>query len=109
MIRRLLFGAGIGVIAKTIADRVGARQHVTEASDTEILRDESDLDTEQSVGEPSDATGHVPTDLLGDEHPDGSERADDHFRPDPGGSVDPEDRESMRPVTLPAPHDLPGR
>lgn len=53
--------------------------------------------------------GHVPTDLHGAQHPDGTTRADEHFRPDPTAPVSAEDRESLRPVTAPAPHDPPGR
>jgi hypothetical protein len=44
--------------------------------------------------------GHVTTDLSGDTHPDGSQRADDHFRPDLHASVPPEDIEGLRPVTV---------
>lgn len=44
--------------------------------------------------------GHRPDDLEGDQHPDGSTRANEHFRPDIHGTVDPEDRESLRPVTM---------
>lgn len=54
----------------------------------------------------SDATtgpGHRPTDLSGASHPDGSARADDHFRPDPHASVAAEDKESLRPATIAAP------
>ncbi|NIJ18127.1 hypothetical protein [Sphingobium vermicomposti] len=53
--------------------------------------------------------GHRPTDLMGNRHPDGSRRADEHYRPDPTGPVAAEDREGLRPVTMPAPHDPPGR
>lgn len=56
-----------------------------------------------------DDPGHTPADLLTDAHPDGSQRAEDHYRPDPTAPVSAEDRESLRPVTMPAPHDPPGR
>lgn len=52
-----------------------------------------------------DGPGHRPTDLSGDVHPDGSSRADDHFRPDVHARVAEDERESLRPVTVPAPHD----
>ncbi len=54
----------------------------------------------RGAGASTGGPGHVPTDLAGDDHPDGSARADDHFRPDPHASVAPEDRESLRPVTM---------
>ena len=47
-------------------------------------------------------SGHVPLDLYTDAHPDGSTRAEEHYRPDPHAEVEPEDRESFRPVTVPA-------
>lgn len=53
----------------------------------------------------TEASGHAPTDLSGARHPDGSARADDHYRPDIHASVAEEDRESLRPATMPAPHD----
>ncbi|MEK7343910.1 MAG: hypothetical protein AABZ73_08820 [Pseudomonadota bacterium] len=56
-----------------------------------------------------DDPGHTPADLLTDAHPDGAQRAEDHYRPDPTAPVSAEDRESLRPVTMPAPHDPPGR
>ena len=64
-------------------------------------------DALSAAREPS--TGHVPNDLLSDAHPDGNARVDDHFRPNPTAPVPPEDRESLRPVTAPAPRDPPGR
>ncbi len=45
--------------------------------------------------------GHAPIDLSGDAHPDGSARADDHFRPDVHAPVAEEDRESLTPATMP--------
>ncbi|MEP9361234.1 hypothetical protein [Sphingomonas sp. KR3-1] len=44
------------------------------------------------------AEGTVPTDLLGDSHPDGSERAPDAFRPDPTAAVPAAEREQFRPA-----------
>jgi hypothetical protein len=41
---------------------------------------------------------HVPTDLTGDSHPDGSERAPVDFRPDPTAPVPPEARDAFRPA-----------
>lgn len=55
-----------------------------------------------------DDPGHTPADLLTSAHPDGTQRTDDHYRPDPTAQVAPEDREGLRPVTMPAPHDAPG-
>ena len=45
---------------------------------------------------PVDGTG--PTDLMGDEHPDGSERAIPEFRPDPTAPVPPGERDDFRPA-----------
>lgn len=42
--------------------------------------------------------GTEPTDLLGDSHPDGSERAIDAFRPDPTAPVPASEREQFRPA-----------
>lgn len=42
--------------------------------------------------------GTVPTDLMGTEHPDGSERAIDDFRPDPTAPVPASEREALRPA-----------
>lgn len=42
--------------------------------------------------------GIVPTDLLGEEHPDGSDRAIDAFRPDPTAPVPASEREQFRPA-----------
>lgn len=42
--------------------------------------------------------GTEPTDLMGDEHPDGSERAIDAFRPDPTAPVPASEREQFRPA-----------
>jgi hypothetical protein len=42
--------------------------------------------------------GTEPVDLLGEEHPDGSERAIDAFRPDPTAPVPASEREQFRPA-----------
>ncbi|EZP74348.1 hypothetical protein BV96_00436 [Sphingomonas paucimobilis] len=83
MIRKLALLAGAGFLAKKLFDR--SREDKAASS-----------------------PGHRPTDLSGDRHPDGSSRADEHFRPDPTATVSASDRESLRPVTMPAPHDPPG-
>jgi hypothetical protein len=44
--------------------------------------------------------GVVPTDLLGDEHPDGSARAIPAFRPDPTAPVPAAEREQFRPALV---------
>ncbi|NYT42867.1 hypothetical protein HZY97_18990 [Sphingomonas sp. R-74633] len=44
------------------------------------------------------AEGVEPTDLMGDEHPDGSERAIPAFRPDPTAPVPASEREQFRPA-----------
>ena len=87
MIRKLALFAGAAFIAKKWLDRTVHEDPMPDQS----------------------SAGHVPSDLLGDRHPDGSVRADDHFRPDPTAPISTADRESMRPVTYPAPHDPPGR
>ncbi|WP_342249571.1 hypothetical protein [Sphingomonas sp. OTU376] len=50
--------------------------------------------------------GIVPTDLLGDTHPDGSERAIDAFRPDPTAPVPASEREQFRPALATAGMDV---
>lgn len=53
--------------------------------------------TADAVGEP----GHRAFDLgISPVHPDGSARADEHFRPDIHGTVYPEDKEGLRSVTM---------
>ncbi|AUW58410.1 hypothetical protein C1T17_10150 [Sphingobium sp. SCG-1] len=47
---------------------------------------------------------HVPTDLLGDTRPSPDHRAPEAFRPDPHAISTPEEREAMRPVTIPLRH-----
>ncbi|MDG2535377.1 hypothetical protein P6144_17080 [Sphingomonas sp. HITSZ_GF] len=42
--------------------------------------------------------GTAPTDLMGDEHPNGSDRAIDAFRPDPTAPVPASEREQFRPA-----------
>lgn len=42
--------------------------------------------------------GTVPTDLMGAEHPDGSTRAIEDFRPDPTAPVPASEREALRPA-----------
>lgn len=99
MIRKLALLAGVGFIAKKLLDR--------SSSDTRSGSTSAGPDASSSSSTAS--TGHVPADLLGDSHPDGTVRAENHYRPDPTAPVPPEDRESLRPVTAPAPHDPPGR
>lgn len=41
---------------------------------------------------------HVPTDLMGDTHPDGSERAPIDFRPDPTAAIPGGERDQFRPA-----------
>jgi hypothetical protein len=91
MIRKLALLAGAGYLVKKLLDR--SREGAAKSGT-------------YRRGAPS---GHVPTDLMGDAHPDGSTRAADHFRPDPTAPVSAEERESLRPVTAPAPHDPAGR
>ena len=99
MIRKLILLVGAGFLARKLIDR--SRSEPTTGSPKARFRS-----PQPSSGSSS---GHVPSDLLGDSHPDGTVRAEDHYRPDPTASVRSEDRESLRPVTFPAPHDAPGR
>lgn len=46
--------------------------------------------------------GTVPTDLMGDAHPDGGTRAIEAFRPDPTAPVPASERDALRPALLPA-------
>jgi len=49
------------------------------------------------------AAEHVPTDLMGDTHPDNGSRATVDFRPDPTAVPSDAEREALRPATGPAP------
>ncbi|HKT76433.1 MAG TPA: hypothetical protein VJQ78_06845 [Sphingobium sp.] len=93
MIRKIALLIGAGYLAKKWLDR--------------SPRDASAEAGRGVAAQPG--PGHAPTDLSGATHPDGSARAEEHYRPDPTAPVPPEDRESLRPVTAPAPHDPPGR
>jgi hypothetical protein len=99
MIRTLALFAGAAFATKYWLDRRDAAPSGDRADDSPL----PDAISAQ------DDPGHVAVDLLTDAHPDGTARADDHFRPDPTAPVAAEDRESLRPVTAPAPHDPPGR
>ena len=103
MIRKLALLAGVGFLAKKLLDR----SH----PDAQPGPGSGSATAQSRAPEASSAasTGHVPADLMGDSHPDGTVRAEDHYRPDPTAPVPPEDRESLRPVTAPAPHDPPAR
>lgn len=101
MIRKLALLAGVGFIAKKLLDRSHPDAQPGPGSATAQPR--------APETSPAPSTGHVPADLMGDSHPDGTVRAEDHYRPDPTAPVPPEDRESLRPVTAPAPHDPPAR
>jgi hypothetical protein len=41
---------------------------------------------------------HIPTDLMGDKHPDGSQRAVDAFRPDPTAPIPASERDAFAPA-----------
>lgn len=94
MLRKIILLVAAGALAKKFLPGLAARNADTDAA-PDRMPPENDI-------------GHAPGDLIGDEHPDGSGRADPHFRPDPTGGVDASDRESLRPVTMPAPKDAPG-
>ncbi|MEJ7934828.1 hypothetical protein WG907_11225 [Sphingobium sp. AN558] len=101
MIRTLLLFGGAAFIGGKL--QKGSKGHSV------ALNDKSTGASDHSAPDKVSQQGHVPVDLLVDEHPDGKARADEHFRPDPTGAIAPEDREAFRPVTAPAPHDPPGR
>ena len=105
--RRTFAWLGVAAIAVGAVVRHRARSRATSKpdGDTRVLDGATTLGNEPErdlVGTPTDESspGHAPTDLGGDSHPDGGERADDHFRPDPHAEVSPEDKESLRPVTI---------
>lgn len=101
MLRKIILLVGAGVLAKKLLARAGPSLPGTSPAASSEAGSPSRAETDSAVG-------HVPADLMRDDHPDGSERADAHFRPDPTGKVDAADRESLRPVTMPAPKDAPG-
>lgn len=74
--------AGIAAIAATGIGAVGALAFG-------LLRNRKPADT---------APGTVPTDLMGESHPDGSERAIEDFRPDPSAPVPESERDALRPA-----------
>lgn len=74
--------AGIAAIAATGIGAVGALAFG-------LLRNRKPTDS---------APGTVPTDLLGDSHPDGSKRAIEDFRPDPSAPVPESERDALRPA-----------
>lgn len=74
--------AGIAAIAATGLGAVGALAFG-------LLRNRKPADA---------APGTVPTDLMGDSHPDGSKRAIEDFRPDPSAPVPESEREALRPA-----------
>lgn len=114
MIRNLvLLAGGLWLGRKFLRDKA-AGENATDSLDADLKhrgygKTRAAPTDALSAAPPDPATGHVPRDLLSDAHPDGNARADDHFRPEPTAPVAPEDRESLRPVTAPAPHDPPGR
>ncbi|HKX23129.1 MAG TPA: hypothetical protein VJM81_07630 [Rhizorhapis sp.] len=89
MIRKLLFTAAAFFIGKKLMD---AQKRNNTASG-------SDANRASSSG--SDESGHKPTDLMSDHHPGPTERAPEAFRPNPTALVASEDRDSMRPATIP--------
>ena len=100
MIRKIALIAGAAWLASRVFGKQTPEQGVKEGRFSP---------SDAQSGADVDATDHVPKDLMSDAHPDGTQRADDHFRPDPTAPVDAQDREGLRPVTAPAPHDPPGR
>jgi len=104
MLRKIILLVGAGVLAKKLLGRTGPPSSAPETSPAPS----SETGASESRADTGSAVGHVPVDLMRDDHPDGSERADAHFRPDPTGKVDAADRESLRPVTMSAPRDAPG-
>lgn len=89
MIRKLLFTAAAVFISKKLMD---AQKRNNTASG-------ADANRASSSG--ADQSGHKPTDLMSDHHPGPGKRAPEAFRPNPTAPVAPEDRDSMRPATMP--------
>lgn len=101
MLRKLAFLGLAAYAGRALFNRTKG----TDASDP-VAASDFDAAASRSGGQSAgDVPGHPPTDLSGEAHPDGSARADDHFRPDVHAPVAEEDRESLRPATVPAPHD----
>ncbi|MDX3909953.1 MAG: hypothetical protein QHC67_09045 [Sphingobium sp.] len=82
MIRKLILAAAAVFVGKKLIDAQGANG--------------------SSIRRPSGE--HVPTDLMTGVHPGPNQRAPEAFRPDPHAPSSPEEREAMRPVTLPIRH-----
>lgn len=98
MLRKLAILGLAAYGARKLIDKAAASGSLGETVPTALPGPRATL-TDNSAASPS--IGHAPTDLSGETHPDGSQRADDHFRPDPHASIPPEDLEGLRPVTVP--------
>lgn len=99
MLRKLVFLGLAGFAAKKLIDRSVTANPATASTGGQSADTLSETGTTASQPDTT-SIGHAPTDLGGDTHPDGSERADDHFRPDSHATIPPEDREGLRPVTF---------
>lgn len=96
MIRKLLFTAAAAYVGKKIMDS----QRRPSAS--KWTRPTNKANEPGSIGNvASNVGGHQATDLLTERHPGPQDRAPEAFRPDPTAPVSAEDRESMRPATMP--------
>lgn len=96
MIRKLLFTAAAAYLGKKIMD-LPKRQSASSRGDKANPMNKANVYGTSSA----DMGGHQPTDLMTDRHPGPDDRAPEAFRPNPTAPVSAEDRESMRPATLP--------
>lgn len=106
MIRKLILLGGAAFLSAKFFNRPGSKDGRAQPASPPTS---TKFDSGEATANADSSLGHAPTDLSGDRHPDGSARAEDHYRPDPTAPVPSEDRESLRPVTAPAPHDPPTR
>ncbi len=109
MIRKLILLGGAAFLGAKFVNRPASGSAGDDRAQPASPPAGTRFDSGEATADADSSPGHAPMDLSGDDHPDGSARAEEHYRPDPTAPVPPEDRESLRPVTAPAPHDGPAR
>jgi hypothetical protein len=101
-------GAGLvfagAAVARAVSTVAGLREDEATTGEASALDAAPAADhpvgaTAAAAANPASEGGeHVPTDLMGDTHPDGSERAVDAFRPDPTAPIPAGERDAFRPA-----------
>ena len=97
MIRKLLFTAAAAYLGKKIMDSQ-KRQSASSRGDSANAMNKANASGTSTSS--ADIAGQA-VDLMAGRHPGPEDRAPEAFRPDPTAPVSAEDRESMRPATIP--------